>query len=98
MNAPNPAPTAGASPALAAFLRGMGRRVLLFADLQAGPGGEAAVAAVLPGFLEQAASLPMSRWPERFWRQVLASPVLHADPASVNASSLPAAQIGRAHV
>src|SRR5690606_27222209 len=78
MNAPDPAPTAGASPALAAFLRGIGRRALLFADLQAGPGGDRALAAALPGFVGRAASQPMSRWPERFWAQLLASPALRA--------------------
>ena len=76
MTAPDPAPTAGASPALAAFLRGTGRRALLFADLQAGPGRDEAVAAALPGFVVQAAGVPMSRWPERFWWQVLRSPGL----------------------
>lgn len=93
MNAPDPAPTAGASPALAAFLRGMGRRVLLFADLQAGPGDDAALATELPGFLEAAAGLPMSRWPQRFWRQMLASPALHTAPTANVASSLPAALV-----
>ena len=78
MNAPDPAPTAGASPALAAFLRGIGRRALLFADLQAGPGGDRALAAALPAFVALAAGQPMSRWPERFWGQVLASPSLRA--------------------
>src|SRR5690606_18206703 len=76
MNAPDPAPTAGASPALAAFLRGIGRRAILFADLQAGPGGDRALAAALPGFLAHAAHQPMSRWPERFWGQLLATPAL----------------------
>src|SRR5690606_20746097 len=78
MNAPDPAPTAGASPALAAFLRGTGRRALLFSDLQAGPGGDQALAAALSGFVAGAATQPMSRWPERFWGQVVASPVLRA--------------------
>src|SRR5690606_35966644 len=78
MNAPDPAPTAGASPALAAFLRGIGRRALLFADLQAGPGGELPLAAVLPDFVATAAGQPMSRWPDRFWGRVLQAPAMRA--------------------
>ncbi|MDQ2702289.1 MAG: DUF3106 domain-containing protein [Pseudomonadota bacterium] len=78
-----------ASPALAAFLRGIGRRVLLFADLQAGPGGDAALDAVLHGFVGQATGVPMSRWPERFWRHLLASPALRADPAAAMAAATP---------
>lgn len=76
MNAPDPAPTAGASPALAAFLRGIGRRSLLFAELLAGAGGDGAAAAALPGFVAQAARQPMPRWPERYWRAVLAVPAI----------------------
>jgi hypothetical protein len=78
MNAPDPAPTAGASPALAAFMRGIGRRALLFAHLQAGPGGELPLAAVLPDFVATATDQPMSRWPERFWGRVLQAPGMRA--------------------
>lgn len=78
MNAPDPAP-AGASPALAAFLRGIGRRALLFAEIQSGDAGTAgeALADALPRFLGQAARHPMAQWPVRFWAALLASPALH---------------------
>ena len=87
MNAPTPAPTAGASPALAAFLRGIGRRALLFADLHAGPGSDAAVAGALPGFVVEATRLSMSRWPVLFWGQFLESPAMRAQPAGLDPGS-----------
>lgn len=87
MNAPDPAPTAGASPALAAFLRGTGRRALLFADLHAGPGSDSAVSAALPGFVVQAARLPMSRWPARFWGLLLESPAMRVQPPGMGPGS-----------
>jgi hypothetical protein len=70
-----PAPPPGAPPALSAFLRGVGRRVLLFASLQAGDGPEvgAALSAAAARFAAEARELPMGHWPARFWKQVLAA-------------------------
>lgn len=75
-------PPAGASPALAAFLRGIGRRALLFAQLQAGDPvrGDAAAMAVLPDFTATAAGVPMAQWPRRFWATLLAQPGLRPAP------------------
>lgn len=73
MNATIRAP-AGASPALAAFLRGIGRRALLFAQLQCGDAarGDAVAREALPAFAATAAALPMAQWPRRFWADLLA--------------------------
>lgn len=70
-----PVPPPGAPPALSAFLRGVGTRALLFSDLQAGEGApaDAALAEAVRRFVAEAEALPMSRWPARFWRQVLAA-------------------------
>jgi hypothetical protein len=68
------APTPGAPPALSAFLRGVGRRALLFAALQAGegPAVDAALARATARFATGAADLPMGAWPSRFWSGLLA--------------------------
>jgi hypothetical protein len=70
-----PAPPPGAPPALSAFLRGVGRRALLFASLQAGEGPaiDAALSGAVARFAAEAEDLPMGRWPAWFWKQVLAS-------------------------
>ena len=80
MNATAP-PPAGASPALAAFLHGSGRRALLFAELQCGDPqrGDAAALAILPATVLALADLPMAQWPRRFWADLLAGP-LRRDP------------------
>jgi hypothetical protein len=64
-----PAPTTGAPPALSAFLRGIGRRALLFAALQAGegPAVDAALIQATARFAAGAADFPMGAWPSRFW-------------------------------
>lgn len=83
-----PAPPPGAPPALSAFLRGVGRRALLFADLQAGTGPrvDAALSGAVARFAAEAEGLPMGRWPARFWKQVLAS---LPRPGSGDASASP---------
>jgi len=70
-----PAPTTGAPPALSAFLRGVGRRALLFAALQAGegPAVDAALARAAARFAAGAAELPMGTWPSRFWGGLVAA-------------------------
>lgn len=70
-----PAPTPGAPPALSAFLRGVGRRALLFAALQAGAGAavDAALIRAAGRFAAGAAELPMGAWPSRFWGALVAA-------------------------
>ena len=70
-----PAPTTGAPPALSAFLRGVGRRALLFAALQAGegPAADAALIRAAARFAAGAAELPMGAWPSRFWGGLVAA-------------------------
>ena len=70
-----PAPTTGAPPALSAFLRGVGRRALLFAALQAGegPGVDAALIGAARRFAAGAAGSPMGAWPSRFWGALVAA-------------------------
>jgi len=74
--------TAGAPPALVAFLRGSGRRALLFAQLQCGDRarGDAAALSALARFAAPAASQPMAQWPRRFWAALLAEPALRPAP------------------
>lgn len=69
-----PVPPPGASPALSAFLRGVGSRALLFADLQGGvgPSADAVLARVVRRFVAEAETLPMARWPAWFWQHLLA--------------------------
>lgn len=82
MNASDPttsaAPTPAPPPAIAAFLRGVGRRAIVFAQLQCGDPDRAAAAltAVLPRFTAQAGTRPMAQWPALFWGLLLASPEL----------------------
>jgi hypothetical protein len=85
-----PVPPPGAPPALSAFLRGSGRRALLFAALQAGDGAsaDAALAAALSRFVAGADGSPMGRWPPAFWKQLLAAlPRPRADEAPVLAAA-----------
>ncbi|MCW4456467.1 hypothetical protein OK348_16935 [Flavobacterium sp. MXW15] len=66
--APAPLSPAAAS-TLSAFLRGVERRALVVAELQAGDAGaaERAVAAAMRAFASHAAGLAMADWPGRFW-------------------------------
>lgn len=86
-----PAPPPGAPPALSAFLRGVGRRALLFAFLQAGDGsaGEAALAGALTRFAGEAEALPMGRWPAWFWKQLLASLPRNDTDATAPSATVP---------
>lgn len=85
MNTPDPTPRIAHStatpPAIAAFLRGVGRRAIVFAQLQCGDSDRAAAAltAVLPRFTAEAGTRPMAQWPARFWGLLLASPALRPD-------------------
>lgn len=65
-------------PALSAFLRGVERRGAVLAELQCGDAaaGDAALAAAMRVFCDEAAAIPMAEWPRRFWATLLAEPAL----------------------
>lgn len=70
--------------ALSAFLRGVERRGVVFAELQAGDAarGDAAIAATLRGFSAVAPRAPFVEWPRRFWSMLLAAPSLRGASAA----------------
>ncbi|MGB3393050.1 MAG: hypothetical protein WA956_06280 [Stenotrophomonas sp.] len=86
------AAAAPSSPALAnaasAFLRGVERRALVVAELQAGAAGAQAVAAAMRAFAGHAAAIAMVDWPVRFWGLLCNAPQLRT-PAPGTATSLP---------
>lgn len=67
--------------ALAAFLRGVRRRAVVFARMQGGEAGlgDRAAAAAMAAFAGNAAQLPVADWPYRFWSLLLATPLLRQD-------------------
>ena len=67
-----------AAPALSAFLRGVERRGLVFAHLQAGDAGAGmdALAEAMAGFRAVAARTAFGEWPRRFWSILLGAPQL----------------------
>jgi hypothetical protein len=69
--------------ALSAFLRGVERRAVLFAQLQSGDSatGDTALAAAMRAFRNHAAAVPMAEWPRRFWALLVASPGLRQNAA-----------------
>ena len=77
MAAPAPLSPAAAN-ALSAFLRGVERRALVVAELQAGDAavGERAVAVAMRAFAGHAAQLLMVEWPARFWGLLCSTPQL----------------------
>ena len=82
MAAPAPSPTAAAN-ALSAFLKGVERRALVVAELQAGDSAVAdrAVAVAMRAFTQSAAHLPMADWPLRFWGLLCGTPQLRQPSA-----------------
>ncbi|MGY1408313.1 MULTISPECIES: hypothetical protein [unclassified Luteimonas] len=64
--------------ALTAFLRGVERRGVVFAQWQGGDAaaGDAALAATLRAFAGGAQAMPFAEWPRRFWAMLLAAPQL----------------------
>lgn len=80
---PTPSADDAASPALAAFLRGVERRGLVFAWLLAGSreAGSEAQAWTLDRFRDEAARTPFGDWPRRFWSLLLGAPALRRPPA-----------------
>ena len=85
---PQPAPSAGISSAVAAFLRGVERRAAAFAQWQTGDieTGDAALAVAMTEFAGLATATPFPDWPRRFWGHLLAVPALRA-PAVLPADS-----------
>ncbi len=73
--------------ALNAFLRGVERRGVVFAEWQGGDAeaGDVALAATLRGFGEVAGGVPFAEWPRRFWAMLLAAPGLRG-PAAAGAA------------
>lgn len=69
--------------ALTAFLRGVERRGLVFAELQGGDPrkGDAALAETLQAFGAVAPRVPFAEWPRRFWSMLLATPGLRGSAA-----------------
>lgn len=73
---------APASPAVAAFLRGVERRAALLAELQCGDqaAGDAALGVAMRAFRQAATRHPMGQWPRAFWGLLLATPQLRRRP------------------
>lgn len=73
-------PTSPSTPpaALAAFLRGIERRGAVLAELQAGDihAGDAALAATMQAFRNEAEALQVADWARRFWTLLIAQPGL----------------------
>src|SRR5690606_15855285 len=68
--------------ALTAFLRGVERRGVVFAQWQGGDAaaGDAALADTLRAFAAGAQAMPFAEWPRRFWAMLLAAPQLRGTP------------------
>ncbi len=83
MSVSSPSHRSGPPPALSAFLRGVERRGAVLAELQAGDAGagDAAVAAAMAQFRDEAQATPMAQWPPRFWSLLLAQPGLRSRTA-----------------
>lgn len=77
--------------ALTAFLRGVERRGVVFAQWQGGDAGagDAALAATLRAFAGDAQGMPFAEWPRRFWAMLLAAPQLRG--ATPTATDVPVA-------
>ena len=78
MTAPHQNDAADGLAALSHFLRGVERRAVVLAELQAGDPirAEQAYAVALRQFRAQALAQPYLQWPRLFWRTLLASPQL----------------------
>lgn len=77
-------PPADLTADLAAFLRGLEHRAVVFAQLQTGSAsrGDQAYASALRPFRFAALQTPREQWPVLFWTTLLADPHLrHAEPA-----------------
>lgn len=74
----NPGSGQKASPALAAFLRGVERRGAVLAELQCGDAtaGDAALGEAMAQFCPMAGATGMDDWPRRFWGLLLSQPGL----------------------
>lgn len=87
---------AAAHAALTAFLRGVERRGVVFAQWQGGDADAAdmALAATLRGFRAVAGGLAFAEWPRRFWAMLLAAPQLRV-PARAAAADDALAHVAR---
>lgn len=83
MSVSSPSQNSSPPPALSAFLRGVERRGAVLAELQAGDAGlaDAALAAAMAQFRDEAESLAMPAWPTRFWSLLLVQPQLRSRTA-----------------
>lgn len=81
---------------MAAFLRGVERRGVVFAELHCGDAvqGEQGFAIALRMFHDHAREQPFARWPGLFWRALLASPQLRAAGAGPARWPKPLAVLG----
>lgn len=66
--------------AVAAFLRGVGRRAVVFAELQAGDAarGDTAVATAVATFRVHAPALELAHWPHAFWSALVDAPAMRS--------------------
>ncbi|WP_158636445.1 hypothetical protein [Luteimonas marina] len=82
---------AAAQAALTAFLRGVERRGVVFAQWQGGGAdtGDVALAATLRGFREVAGGIAFAEWPRRFWAMLLASPALRVPAGAMAMDGVP---------
>ncbi|MDQ3038333.1 MAG: DUF3106 domain-containing protein [Pseudomonadota bacterium] len=72
------------SPAIAAFIRGVGPRARLLAKVQSGAAmpAEQALSVVARVFASEAGQWPLAQWPQQYWRLLLATPLLrHPGPS-----------------
>ncbi|HEX7385618.1 MAG TPA: hypothetical protein VF291_14975, partial [Burkholderiaceae bacterium] len=71
-------PTSSSSAPLTAFLRGIEARAFVLIHAQCGDAAAAlrALDAAEAAFAAQAATLPLTQWPMRFWGEVLRQPAL----------------------
>ena len=72
----------GTTTALTAFLRGIERRAVVFAELQCGEAahGDQALQAIFAAFVQTARETPQVEWMRLFWVTFLESPALAAEP------------------
>lgn len=81
---PRPTPDPAATSALNAFLRGVERRAVVFAELLCGDPARAedALSAAMRAFRPISAQSAMTDWPRRFWGLLLATPSLRKETAA----------------
>lgn len=92
MSGPPVAAAPASTTAIAAFLRGVGRRAVVYAELQGAGDADIAVAAAVRLFRNVAPSLDLPRWPHAFWSGLVNAPALRgAGPDAPEWARIPAA-------